>query len=58
MGQLTERQVRIVCTGRRTRGRNRTAELILPDQHGRVSRPARLAFDSARPALSAYAASR
>jgi hypothetical protein len=56
-GQLTERQVRIVCTGRRTRGRSRTAELLLPDDRGKVRRPAELVFQSnrsARPAAAAY----
>ncbi|GAA2836699.1 hypothetical protein [Kitasatospora aburaviensis] len=54
-GQLTERQVRVECTGRRTRGRARSAELILPDAAGRVSRPAERLFETARQARTVFA---
>ncbi|WP_354645264.1 hypothetical protein [Kitasatospora camelliae] len=58
-GQLTERQVRVECAGRLTRGRTRTTELLLPDEHGRVSPPAELLFTTApvsRQVPVAYAA--
>ncbi|MFJ4184139.1 hypothetical protein [Kitasatospora sp. NPDC089509] len=47
-GILDECQVRVECTGRRTRGRTRTAELLLPDREGTVSQPTRLLFDGHR----------
>ncbi|MFH9350429.1 hypothetical protein [Kitasatospora sp. NPDC017646] len=47
-GILEECQVRVECAGRRTRGRTRTAELLLPHREARGSLPTGLLFDGRR----------